>query len=60
MMVHGMLAAGGTGIQGVAPKYLLTEADDGKWYPDAALPDARARRHPHHAAVRLRADVPGP
>jgi serine/threonine-protein kinase HipA len=45
MMVHGMLAAGGTGIQGVAPKYLLTEAHDGKWYPDAALPDAQARRH---------------
>jgi len=45
MMVHGMLAAGGTGIQGVAPKYLLTEADDGNWYPDAALADARARRH---------------
>lgn len=45
MMVHGMLAAGGTGIQGVAPKYLLTEAHDGKWYPDAALPDDQARRH---------------
>lgn len=45
MMVHGMLAAGGTGIQGVAPKYLLTEADDGTWFPDAALPDERARRH---------------
>lgn len=45
MMVHGMLAAGGTGIQGVAPKYLLTEAHDGRWYPDAALPDAQARRH---------------
>jgi serine/threonine-protein kinase HipA len=45
MMVHGMLAAGGTGIQGVAPKYLLTEAQDGKWYPDAALPDGQARRH---------------
>jgi serine/threonine-protein kinase HipA len=45
MMVHGMLAAGGTGIQGVAPKYLLTEARDGKWYPDAALPDGEARRH---------------
>jgi len=45
MMVHGMLSGGGTGIQGVAPKYLLTEADDGRWYPDAALPDARARRH---------------
>jgi serine/threonine-protein kinase HipA len=45
MMVHGMLAAGGTGVQGVAPKYLLTEANDGKWYPDAALADVQARRH---------------
>jgi serine/threonine-protein kinase HipA len=45
MMVHGMLAAGGTGIQGVAPKYLLTQAHDGKWYPDAALSDDRAQRH---------------
>jgi serine/threonine-protein kinase HipA len=45
MMVHGMLAAGGTGIQGVAPKYLLTMADDGKWYPDAALTDSAARQH---------------
>lgn len=45
MMVYGMLATGGTGIQGVAPKYLLTEAHDGNWYPDAALPDDRARRH---------------
>jgi serine/threonine-protein kinase HipA len=45
MMVYGMLATGGTGVQGVAPKYLLTEARDGKWYPDAALPDSQARRH---------------
>lgn len=45
MMVHGMLAAGGTGVQGVAPKYLLTRADDGRWYPDAALPDDRAQCH---------------
>lgn len=45
MMVHGMLAAGGTGVQGVAPKYLLTEAHDGRWYADAALPDDQARRH---------------
>lgn len=50
MMVHGMLAAGGTGIQGVAPKYLLTEATNGRWYPDAALPDAQAR---HHYIVKL-------
>jgi serine/threonine-protein kinase HipA len=45
MMVHALLAAGGTGVQGVAPKYLLTEAVDGRWYPDAALPDQRAQRH---------------
>lgn len=45
MMVHGMLAAGGTGVQGVAPKYLLTQGHDDKWYPDAALPDAQAQRH---------------
>ena len=45
MMVHGMLAAGGTGVQGVAPKYLLTQGHDGKWYPDAVLPDSLAQRH---------------
>lgn len=45
MMVHGMLAAGGTGVQGVAPKYLLTQGHDGKWHPDAALPDSQAQRH---------------
>lgn len=45
MMVHGMLTAGGTGVQGVAPKYLLTEGHDGKWYPDATLPDDLARSH---------------
>lgn len=45
MMVHGMLAAGGTGVQGVAPKYLLTQGHDGKWFPDAALPDGQAQRH---------------
>jgi len=45
MMVYGMLAVGGTGVQGVAPKYLLTEGRDGKWHPDAALPDDHAHRH---------------
>jgi len=45
MMVHGMLAAGGTGVQGVAPKYLLTEARNGRWYPDAALADEDAAVH---------------
>lgn len=45
MMVHGMLAAGGTGVQGVAPKYLLTLARNGRWYPDAALSDNEADVH---------------
>lgn len=45
MMVYGMLAVGGTGVQGVAPKYLLTEGQDGNWYPDAVLPDSQAKRH---------------
>jgi serine/threonine-protein kinase HipA len=45
MMAHGMLAAAGTGVQGVAPKYLLTEGQDGRWYADAALPDEQARCH---------------
>lgn len=45
MMVHGMLATGGTGVQGVAPKYLLTKAKNGRWYPDAALADEDAAEH---------------
>ena len=45
MMVHGMLATGGTGVQGVAPKYLLTKAKNGRWYPDAALADEDAADH---------------
>lgn len=45
MMVHGMLATGGTGVQGVAPKYLLTKAKTGRWYPDAALADEDAAEH---------------
>ena len=45
MMVYGMLAVGGTGVQGVSPKYLLTEGRDGNWHPDAALPDSQAKCH---------------
>lgn len=45
MMIYGMLAAAGTGVQGVAPKYLLTEALNGQWYADAALQDDKARKH---------------
>lgn len=45
MMVHGMLAAGTTGVQGAAPKYLLTCDHDGLWHGDGVLPDAQAAEH---------------
>ena len=45
MMVHGMLAAGTTGVQGAAPKYLLTRDHAGLWHGDAVLPDAQAAEH---------------
>ncbi|MDB5820608.1 MAG: hypothetical protein JWQ11_4248, partial [Rhizobacter sp.] len=31
MALHAMLAAGTTGVQGVAPKYLLTQDEGGRW-----------------------------
>jgi serine/threonine-protein kinase HipA len=45
MALHAMLAAGTTGVQGVAPKFLLTADSAGRLYADMALPDARARDH---------------
>lgn len=45
LILHSMLAAGTPGVQGVAPKFLLTEGRDGRWYPDMALADADAARH---------------
>lgn len=45
LSVHSMLAAGTPGVQGVAPKFLLTQDENDRWYPDGALPDARARAH---------------
>ncbi|MDH5821979.1 HipA domain-containing protein [Luteimonas sp. RD2P54] len=45
LSVHGMLAAGTPGVQGVAPKFLLTQDETERWYPDVALPEARARAH---------------
>ncbi len=42
---HSMLAAGTTGVQGEAPKFLLTQAHDGLWYADSALADEQARAH---------------
>ena len=43
--LHAMLAAGTTGVQGVAPKFLLTTDTQGQWFADLALPDAQAREH---------------
>ena len=45
MMLHSMLAAGTTGVQGAAPKYLLTRDRQGLWHADGALPDAQAAAH---------------
>lgn len=45
LSVHSMLAAGTPGVQGVAPKFLLTQDESERWYPDVTLPDARARAH---------------
>lgn len=42
---HAMLSAGTTGVQGAAPKFLLTQNQDGLWFADAALADDKARRH---------------
>ncbi|WP_170285827.1 type II toxin-antitoxin system HipA family toxin [Propionivibrio limicola] len=43
--LHAMLTAGTTGVQGAAPKFLLTQNHDGLWFADAALPDADQARH---------------
>lgn len=45
LALHAMLASGTTGVQGVAPKYLLTQDAQGAWFADMALPDERARQH---------------
>ncbi|WP_164546929.1 MULTISPECIES: HipA domain-containing protein [unclassified Variovorax] len=42
---HAMLASGTTGVQGVSPKYLLNTDEEGRWFPDMALSDDRARMH---------------
>jgi len=43
--LHAMLATGTTGVQGVAPKFLLTTDRRGRWFADMALPDDRAHEH---------------
>lgn len=45
MRIYAMLAAGTSGVQGVAPKYLLTKAKDGLWYADGVLDDHEAVKH---------------
>lgn len=45
MFLHGMLGTGTTGVQGAAPKYLLTQDRAGLLHGDAILPDADASRH---------------
>lgn len=39
------LQAGITGVQGAAPKFQLTQNHEGRWFPDAALPDEQAAKH---------------
>lgn len=43
--LHAMLTAGTTGVQGAAPKFLLTQNKDGLWFADSALPDDQAANH---------------
>jgi len=43
--LHAMLAAGTTGVQGVAPKFLLTTNAHGQWFADLALDDNLAHEH---------------
>ncbi len=45
LSVHAMLAAGTTGVQGVAPKFLLNQDAQGRWFADMALPDEAVESH---------------
>jgi serine/threonine-protein kinase HipA len=45
LSLHAMLASGTTGVQGVAPKFLLSADREGRWFADMALPDDRAQAH---------------
>lgn len=45
LSLHAMLAAGTTGVQGVAPKFLLTQNAEGQWFADLALGDDQACAH---------------
>lgn len=45
LSLHAMLAAGTTGVQGVAPKFLLTQDQNDQWFADLALADNQASKH---------------
>jgi serine/threonine-protein kinase HipA len=45
LSLHAMLASGTTGVQGVAPKFLLSTDRGGRWFADMALQDDRAQQH---------------
>ncbi len=45
LVLHAMLPAGTSGVQGAAPKFLLTQDRAGLWFADAALPDNEATKH---------------
>ncbi|SEL14793.1 serine/threonine-protein kinase HipA [Pseudoxanthomonas sp. GM95] len=45
LALYNMLTAGTPGVQGVAPKFLLSRDEDGLYYADAALSDERAVSH---------------
>jgi serine/threonine-protein kinase HipA len=45
LSLHSMLTTGTTGVQGVAPKFLLTTDRHGRWFADMALPDELAHEH---------------
>ena len=42
---HGAPVAGSSGVQGDAPKFLLTQDKHGRWHADGALPDSLAKKH---------------
>ncbi|MEX8517707.1 MAG: type II toxin-antitoxin system HipA family toxin [Leptothrix sp. (in: b-proteobacteria)] len=45
LSLYAMLATGTTGVQGVAPKYLMAQDRQGRWFADLALPDDQAVAH---------------
>lgn len=42
---HGAPVAGSSGVQGDAPKFLLTQDQHGRWHADGALEDDLAKKH---------------